>query len=166
MTAVDRDALDDVSARRVDALIDVFRQAEARMADLPLYRQGLAVEGRGFCLHDGLIVGILVTPWCMNVVLMPGPERGWTPLHPGAEVDHALPCGTVRFVSAQDEGVGDYRMCSLFSPMFEFADMEAVRATADAALADVLAAPAPPAAPPPATPRAMSRRDLFRRRGG
>lgn len=158
--------LDDDSARRVEALVDVFRRADGRMAGLPLYRAGLTVEGRGFQPFDGLIVGVLVTPWCMNVILLPGPDSRWEVLPQGTEVDHVLPCGTVRFVTARDAAAGDYRMCSLFSPMFDFAGMEAARATADAALVEVLTSSVAEASPLPSPPsRPVSRRDLFRRLG-
>lgn len=153
--------LDASASQRVEALIDIFRRAEGRMAALPVHNPLLAVEGRGFRPFDDLLVGVLVTPWCMNLVLLPGGGTTWPRLPQGSEVEHVLPCGTVRFVTARDDEAGDYRMCSLFSPMGEFADMAAARATADAALEQVLASPAPPPAP---QPEVLSRRDLFRGR--
>ncbi len=158
--------LEAAPARRLEALIDVFRAADARMADLPVYNPALAVEGRGFGPYEDMLLGVLLTPWCMNLVLLPGEGGGWPSLAEGTETDHALPRGTVRFVTARHDGPGDYRMCSLFSPMFQFADMEAAQATADAALAEVLTAPEPASVPEPEPPRAVSRRDLFRRRAG
>lgn len=140
---------------RVDALIDVFRRADGRMADLPVYRRGLSIEARGFRPFEGTLIGVLITPWCMNLMMLPGDGMDWSRIPQGTEVDHALPCGTVRFVTARDDVAGDYRMCSLFSPMREFADMDLARATADAALNDVLT-------PPEAPVKGVSRRGLLR----
>jgi [NiFe] hydrogenase assembly HybE family chaperone len=99
-------------------------------------------------------------------------------------VSYALPAGVFEFISAREPLLGDYQSCSLFSPMFEFADPDGARATAVAALAALFdaqsragaegpgtalsgtaapaAAPAPPsdAAPAPA----VSKRDFLRGR--
>ncbi|MBL8328485.1 MAG: [NiFe]-hydrogenase assembly chaperone HybE [Rubrivivax sp.] len=50
------------------------------------------------------------------------------------------------FIGAEEDGIGCYEACSLFSPMFEFADQEAALATAQAVM-DLLQAPPPPAQP-------------------
>jgi [NiFe] hydrogenase assembly HybE family chaperone len=150
----------------VAALTDVFQRAAPAMAGLSIYHAGLGISARGFQPCGALSIGVMVTPWCMTLVLLPGPETDWSAVPAGQEIDHALPCGTVRFVTARDDEAGAYRVCSLFSPMFDFADMAAACATADAALAEVLAerAPSPPPAPAPrsASSRSLSRRTLLR----
>jgi [NiFe] hydrogenase assembly HybE family chaperone len=66
------------------------------------------------------------------------------------------------FIGAHEEGFGAYEACSLFSPMFEFADHDAALATAQA----VLGALHPPAsAPVSGEPLAASRRALLFGRG-
>ena len=55
------------------------------------------------------------------------------------------------FIGACEDGFGAYEMCSLFSPMFEFADQAGARATAWEILGQLRRAP--PALPPPAAGR-------------
>ena len=42
---------------------------ERAMRDLPIYNDALGVEAVGFRRFNGTIVGIMVTPWFMNVVM-------------------------------------------------------------------------------------------------
>ena len=56
----------------VTALESAFRRiAATRMAGLPINHPLLAVEGVGFRLWQGKWLGVLVTPWAMNLVLLP-----------------------------------------------------------------------------------------------
>jgi [NiFe] hydrogenase assembly HybE family chaperone len=83
-----------------------------------------------------------------------------------------FPGGVFEFIGAREPTLGEYQACSLFSPMFEFADQREARATARAAL-DALFDPAsreaaPVRAEPPSSlgaagrPAAMlSKRDFL-----
>lgn len=104
-----------------------------RMAGLPFLNPNLRVEAVGFRPWEGQWLGALVTPWSVNLVLLPG-EQDWTPLPQGAERIVALPAGRFRFVAGHDEDLGEHHACSLFSPAQEFADHETARAVAAAAL--------------------------------
>jgi [NiFe] hydrogenase assembly HybE family chaperone len=104
-----------------------------RMAGLPFLNDNLRVEAVGFRAWEGQWLGALVTPWSMNLVLLPG-EGEWTPLPQGGERFVALPAGRFRFVAGHDEELGEHHACSLFSPAQEFADHETARAVAAAAL--------------------------------
>lgn len=150
--------------QRVRALSALFHVADASMRDLPIYNPALSVETVGFQLYgDGSVLGILVTPWSMNLMLLPLTAEDWEgQLHHGAEVDQSLPCGTVRFVVGRGEGFGLYQMCSLFSPMEDFPSQEVALAVAEATLAEVLRVPEPIAPPPPVASGPMSRRSLLR----
>ncbi|MEW8585440.1 MAG: [NiFe]-hydrogenase assembly chaperone HybE, partial [Candidatus Thiodiazotropha sp.] len=46
--------------------------------------------------------------------------------------------GPYEFILGEEEGVGRYQMCSLFSPVFEFAAHATAGATADAVMAPLL----------------------------
>ena len=104
-----------------------------RMAGLPFLNANLRVEAVGFRPWEGQWLGALVTPWFVNLVLVPG-EGEWTTLAQGGERIVSLPAGGFRFVSGHDEEIGEYHACSLFSPAQEFADHDTARAVAAAAL--------------------------------
>src|SRR5512147_1201086 len=97
--------------------------ARTRMAGLAFLNPRLRVEAVGFREWEGQWVGVLVTPWSINVMLLPG-SGAWPQLAPGAERFVEFPAGCFRFIAARDPALGDYHACSLFSPALEFADHE------------------------------------------
>lgn len=124
-----------------------------RMQDMPLLNTALAVRALGFNRYNADWVGLLITPWFMNVLLLPGLDSQWPAQAPGTKFEQTFPYGSFEFVVADEAQLGRYAQCSLFSPMFQFADQAAAVAAAESALHALLAAPAP---------RAISRRDLLR----
>ena len=137
------------SARR---LADAFRHIAAmRMHGMPLLHPRLAVEAIGFQEvreQGGLAAsGILLTPWFMNLIWLPLDGQG--ACAPGSVREHRLGGERFDFIGASEDGFGAYEMCSLFSPMFEFADQAGARATAWEILGQlrkVAQAPSEPAA--------------------
>lgn len=133
-------------ARRVRDLVELFRSIERdRMAGVPVLNPALQVEALGFELafdpmvadpassSDVEVIGILVTPWFMNLVAMPL-ERGDDVA--GVGVSRTRPVGSENFdfIGGHEPAFGSYAACSLFSPMFEFVDQAAAVATARAVL--------------------------------
>lgn len=106
-----------------------------QMRGVPLLNETLEVKAIGFRVHEGRVLGMLVTPWFMNIVLVPGPEDDWSALVPGAKELVAFPSGHYEFVGANRPETGPYKACSLFSPMFDFTSMLQATETARAALA-------------------------------
>ncbi|SFI17100.1 [NiFe]-hydrogenase assembly chaperone HybE [Bradyrhizobium sp. cf659] len=106
---------------------------ERAMRDLPIYNEALGVEAVGFRSFNDTIVGIMVTPWFMNVVM---------PARAAAQATSTLrirfPAGDIEFTLSEVGHMGRIASCSLFSPMFQFADMAAARATAEAALTELM----------------------------
>jgi [NiFe] hydrogenase assembly HybE family chaperone len=96
---------------------EAFRRIHRqRMADIPILNPALAVEAVGFECKDDARVGVLVTPWFMNLVCVPDMESA-----PSGETRaRTFACGTLEFLGAREEGLGGFEACSLFSPMFEF----------------------------------------------
>jgi [NiFe] hydrogenase assembly HybE family chaperone len=135
------------------ALATAYRKAEAGMRSLEIFNPALAVELVGFTGFGTDQVGIVVTPWFMNLVLLPGGE-GDKSAAPGEKVLRTLPAGTFEFVVGRLDGVGAVLSCSLLSPVLEFEDQAAVRLAAEAALAEVLR----PAEPEPVS---LGRRALL-----
>jgi len=130
------------------AMEAAFRHiAATRMRDMPLCNPALTVEAIGFRAWQNDRVGVLITPWSMNLICLPGPESCWESVASGSTRSLSLPSGDYDFLTAQEDSIGAYLSSSLFSPMFEFANMEQARAVAEAALAEVFTAAEPTAAP-------------------
>lgn len=169
---------------RTDALVALFDCiAQTRMAGVPILNPALRVETFGFELCEDIAasvvaetrfrtkaralelpaaLGVLITPWFMNLV--------WFPLARSDQAD-GVGCSRLRrvgeecfdFIGGYEPGFGCYEACSLFSPMFEFADPAAARATACAVL-DTLRQPlvkASPGAPAHAKPPQLPARRAF-----
>jgi len=117
------------------ALEAAFRRIwREQMQDMPMVNPALSVEALGFRPWNAHWLGVLVTPWFMNLVLMPREPAAWHAIAAGETRHHVFPAGVFEFIGSRDAALGDYQACSLFSPMFEFADHAGARATAVAAL--------------------------------
>lgn len=140
---------------RTEALVALFAcVAQTRMAGVPILNPALRVEAFGFELCEAIAapaspetrphteaqaleapgaVGVLITPWFMNLV--------WFPLERSNQADgvghsrlRRVGAECFDFIGGYEPGFGCYDACSLFSPMFEFADPAAAHATALAVL--------------------------------
>ena len=145
------------------ALEATYRNVQAtRMAGLTFLNPALAVEAVGFAPWKAHWLGVVVTPWFMNLVVAPRDASQWKSLPPGEKRRYRFPAGDYDFVSASEEGVGEFFVCSLFSPVLEFDDQPTARYVAEQALAALL----DPANDERAAERprsARSRRDRSRR---
>ena len=107
---------------------------ETRMHDVPILNPAISVEAVGFAPWDAHWLGCLVTPWFMNLMLLPREAERWVRLRPGEKHTYVFPAGAFEFVAGREEAIGEYQVCSLFSPMFEFGDHATARQTAEACL--------------------------------
>jgi len=119
--------LPDPSARLEHAFRAVYAE---RMLGLPFVNTAIRVEALGFAPWKGYWFGVMVTPWAMNLLLAPRDPAAWRPLPPGEKRRYAFPAGSFDFVSAHTESIGEYLVCSLYSPVLEFTDHEIARQTA------------------------------------
>ncbi len=110
----------------------------SRMQDIPVLNQVLEVQAVDFQLWGERCCGVLITPWFMNLVLLPNEGDEWEELQLGSKQLHRFPSGPYEFVLGEEEGVGRYLSCSLFSPMFDFADQETAVAAAEAVMRGVM----------------------------
>jgi [NiFe] hydrogenase assembly HybE family chaperone len=131
----------------------VFGQIHAtRMAGLPFLNPVLRVEAVGFHRREGRWLGVLITPWFMNLMLLPDVPTSWHHVRYGDTVSYPFPSGVFEFISAREADLGDYQICSLFSPMFDFADQDGARATALAVMTALFDADTHAGAEGPGTP--------------
>ena len=104
-----------ITARLSDDFSEVYH---AKMRDVPLVNKALRVEAVGFRTWNGQILGVLVSPWFMNLILLPDGED-WT-LETGVKETVAFPSGEYEFIHNTRPQIGGYKACSLFSPMHQF----------------------------------------------
>lgn len=122
---------------------DFYRHVLAeRMTDLPFLNPALHVEALGFMRLDGDWLGAVVTPWCLQFVLLCGGGRLWADIPAGARRTVALPVGDLEFIAdAGEVGLPCYQYCPLIAPVSHIADMDSARRAALDALVTVLAPP-------------------------
>lgn len=112
-------------AARLDAvtavLVSEFREIwHAKMRDVPMVNKLLSIEAIGFRMVDGRPLGVLISPWFMNLVQLPGDNEDWSDLQAGAKELMTFPSGDYEFIHNTRGMIGGYKACSLFSPMGEF----------------------------------------------
>lgn len=147
--------------QRKDQLKQAYTAIDAGMRSLPVYNDQLDVQVVGLRRWSEGLIGIVATPWCMNIVLVPAvdaPRR-----MEGTTRTLDFPAGSYTFIAGQLAGVGALETCSLFSPMEDFDDPDVVRLVAEHAIAGLFESPQ--AAGETST---MGRREFLRggRRGG
>jgi [NiFe] hydrogenase assembly HybE family chaperone len=154
----------ETAARLSQELEAVFAAVEReRMREVPILNPKLRVACIGMRAYNGLWVSILVTPWFINVMLLPGSEaeaKAWSTIHLGTKVQHQFPAGAFEFLCGAEPELGPYRMCSLFSPVLQFEDQDAALAAAEGAIGALFEAEKPPAPEKKEAPQ-LSRRTLF-----
>jgi [NiFe] hydrogenase assembly HybE family chaperone len=111
------------------------------MVDVPILNPALSVQAIDFQRWQGHWLGIVITPWCMSMTLVPGSAEGWVSVGVNQRRFIKFPAGDFAFLGGLEDELGEYQSCSLFSPMGKFANqMDAVQ-TARAALIGLLTAP-------------------------
>jgi len=149
---------------------------ETCMHDMPFVNRALTVEVVGFRKWQGDWVGAAVTPWFLNLFVLPGGGRLWTDRPAGERCNIAFPVGELEFIADDDNSaeIPAYQYCPLITQVSQFATQEAARATAEEALVTLFRAPplveetvpmvaSANLAPSPPKP---SRRAFFRRVSG
>lgn len=154
-----------------------FRRVhETRMAGLPFLNDALDVTVAACKCVDGDWLAALVTPWSIQLVLLPGGGTLWRDTAAGSRRTLTLPVGDLVFIGEAAEHVSDlvpaFLYCPLIAPPDGIAGTAEACAIAREALATVLQPlPATPdatdpgdPAPYPRTPPSPSRRAFLRGR--
>jgi [NiFe] hydrogenase assembly HybE family chaperone len=143
---------DHLADLRISGLAVHFREiGDQQMRDLPFYNASLEVEAFEFSrFGDDQLIGVLITPWFMNLLVVP---LEYTPVDAnryGKSRTFALPGGGIEFRYGGDEVVGAFWAHSLHSPMQKFASQAHARSEARIRLAEAMRSPqAKPAVPSP-----------------
>ncbi|MDQ7074175.1 MAG: [NiFe]-hydrogenase assembly chaperone HybE [Gammaproteobacteria bacterium] len=118
-----------------DELVHHFCHIEqTRMQGVPILNPALQVEAVGFHRRTSGYLGILITPWFMNLVLLPCEGDQWQELVIGSTQNQVFASGRYQFLLNEAEEIGRYQSCSLLSPVLELDSQETARAVAVAAL--------------------------------
>ncbi|MBK9571748.1 MAG: [NiFe]-hydrogenase assembly chaperone HybE [Rhodoferax sp.] len=123
-----------------------FRVHQERMADVPILNAALSVEAIDFQRWQGHWLGIVVTPWCMSVLLVPGSTDNWVWTGENKRRFVKFPAGEFAFLGSEEAELGEFQSCSLFSPMGKFSNQVEAAMTARASMVALLTAPPAPEA--------------------
>ena len=130
---------------------------------MPIYNDKIAIEAIGFRLFgDTELLGVVLTPWFMNLMMVPIEPAPMDMAAVGRTVAVKLPAGEHAFVVGGDAAIGLYKAHSLHSPVLNFTLPGQAQAEARRMLA-LLMAPAIEAAAATAKPasNAIDRRALL-----
>ena len=141
-----------------------FRIERDHMRDVPILNPALCVEAVDFQRWQGHWLGIVVTPWCMSILLLPGSGEDWVSTGENKRRFVKFPAGDFAFLGSAEAELGEYQSCALFSPMDRFASQTEATQTARASLIGLLSAPPVAAEATPRQAEASDQPDLSRRR--
>jgi [NiFe] hydrogenase assembly HybE family chaperone len=151
---------------RVLVLLDCFREVDAVMRELPVYNGQIAIEAIGFRpFGKDALIGVVLTPWFMNLILLPIAPEPMRMADIGRPVEVELPVGKRTFVVGGNEVIGLYRAHSLHSPVLTFTLPGQAQAEARRQLVLLLTAPTREEAASRHSSAAVDRRRLLFGRG-
>ena len=140
-----------------------FRIQREHMADVPILNPALSVAAVDFQRWQGHWLGIVVTPWCMSLLLLPGSSENWVSTGENKRRFVRFPAGDFAFLGSAEAELGEYQSCPLFSPMGKFSSQSEATMTARASLIALLTSPQQ-TAKAPADEKAAGEPSLARRR--
>ena len=89
----------------VNNLANAYRRAALKVKGMPIYNPTLAIEAVGFREHEGRQVGVMLTPWFMNLTVLPT-AADLTLWVAGESTRIAFPSGAYDFVISDLPDVG------------------------------------------------------------
>jgi len=156
-------------ARATDPAADVLAHYQevwqAQRHDLPLVNHALTVEVHGFIRYRDDWLGVVITPWFLNLFLLSGGGELWGDIPAGQRRYLNLPCGTLQFIADDDPALGPYQYCPLIAPVSGLSDMGAARQIAVDALKAVFSPPPEPSPAPAAASGEETAKAPVSRRG-
>ncbi|MBQ0807008.1 MAG: [NiFe]-hydrogenase assembly chaperone HybE [Porticoccus sp.] len=126
-------------AEAVSRLEHCFHQVhQQRMQGIPILNNALQVCGVGFHPWQGFWLGVLITPWFINLVLLPATKATASLPGIGKKLTLAFPAGNFTFIAAHEEDIGAFLSCSLISPVTEITDQELAQQIAHETLLTIM----------------------------
>lgn len=130
--ALEEKRLGELTGRLVADFTEVWH---AKMRDIPIVNKRLHVQAIGWRIHEGRPLGVLLSPWFMNLVQLPAEGEDWSDLMTGRKEFQSFPSGEYEFICNTRPMIGGYKACSLFSTMQEFQTQAAAVEVAEAVMA-------------------------------
>ncbi len=93
------------------------RVAADQMAALPFYQAHMPVKACSFQLFEGQWVGAMLTPWMLELVVLPAPDQQWPRRQVGSRLALTFPAGDMAFRVGELTPELHYVACSLMSPL-------------------------------------------------
>ena len=133
------------------------------MSDVPVVNPALRVQALDFALWQNNWLGVLITPWFINLMLLPGAGGSWESVMGNQRRFQSFPSGKYAFLGGNEAEIGEYQSCSLISAMAQFEDQEGACAVASEVIGNILKAPQPVArqTADPAEPSLSKRKFLM-----
>ena len=129
------------------------------MDGLNFVNPSVQVEAVAFAPWQSHWLGVMVTPWFINLMLLPRDVSAWTSIPQGKTLRYHFPAGDYEFISSHDQAVGepdvlaDLAAARLCRPR----DRARSRRTARDALLDPANAPVPDIADEDSDPGPLAR---------
>mgnify|MGYP001820168841 FL=1 len=114
----------------VERLVDYYQRVfEERFRNLPIVNDALSVEAVGFRSLAEHEFGALITPWFMNLFLLPGTDR-WNERPQGSTCKIELPGAKVDFTVSHEAALRTTLSAALFGTVADFPDQDLAREVA------------------------------------
>jgi len=108
------------------------------MAGIQILNNDLIVEAVEFQTWEDRVVGMMVTPWFINLIMLPKEGENWEKEELGAREKFNFPQKECLMAVNEIEGFGYCKTFSLYSPVNDFPNPESARITAAIFLRDLL----------------------------
>lgn len=164
-----------VAGLHIDNPASLLERCFIEHRDQPAVNPLLTCRAVGFSHYRGDWLGVLITPWFVDLFLLPGGGSLWGDIPAGQRRYVELPQGTVPFIAADDPKIGPYQYSPLVAPASAVPDMAAAMKLAHEVMRGISGEVSSPATSTDTTeerlmksanPEINSRRGFFRRLAG
>lgn len=118
--------MDETVSAMVRQFESIYRD---HMQGLPIVNPRLQVEAGDFTEYDHGRLGVLITPWFMNLVFLPGDDE-WSGKAQGDTVRIDFPSGPIDLTICHDGTIGTYLTAVLFRSVSDIPDQQTAQALA------------------------------------